>query len=93
MQVGVEGRHVPGEEPSVGADGIARQRGLPRLGHPLTDVVEHEFLGLVQGDASRQFVQQAGGGVHGTDDVHHGVDGLVRGTDHHVDAVTEHVQL
>ena len=51
VQVRLELGHVAGEEAAVGGDGVAAERRLARLGHPLADVGEHLLLGLLQRDA------------------------------------------
>ena len=86
--------HVAGEEAAVGRDGVAAQRRLARVGHPLLDVREDGLLGLLQrrrgGD---HLVGEPGGRVHVADDVGHPLH-LLRGrTDDDVDALAEDVQL
>lgn len=59
----------------------------------LLDVVEDDVLGLAEGDAAGEGLQEAGRGVHVPDDLGHLGDRLGRGLDHDVDALVQDVEL
>lgn len=59
----------------------------------LADVVQHLGLGVGQGGAPGQLVEQARGGVHLPHHLGHGLQGRVRRADHDVHPFTEYVQL
>ncbi|MPM31659.1 hypothetical protein SDC9_78216 [bioreactor metagenome] len=85
--------HVLGQEGAVGADRVAGQGRLARLLDVLADVGQHLLLGLGHRQAPVELGQQAGGGVHLPDEVPHVCQGGGGGLDHHVDPVTEDVEL
>ena len=93
MQERVEVRHVAGEERAVGGDGVAGQRRPGAVGAVLADVGEHLLLGLVEGDAAVELVEQAGLLVHRADEVVHLLEGLGGRLDDQVDALAEDVEV
>src|SRR4029453_5507882 len=46
VNVALEGRHVPGQERPIGADGVARERGLTGFCNEGAHIVEDALLGL-----------------------------------------------
>ena len=94
MQMGVQRRHVAGDEAAVGGDGVAGERCGADLGDVLADVVEDALLGFFKADhGSADLFGEPRMCVHLADDLGHPGELLLVGVDDDVDAVAEDVQL
>lgn len=67
----LEPRHVAGEKAPIGADGVAAERRLTGLGHPLRHIGHDLGLGILQGGPRGQGIEETRPGVHLAHEVTH----------------------